>query len=97
MHIKFQIEFNRNTSYMYSRSKKEKAKRNITIYFNTNCDTEMKLVPPMDYCLLQFDALKFFFGLPLHGGSLPNFNFCQCKLPNFSPHKLPRNRFSQHF
>ena len=31
----------------------------------------------MDYCLLQFDALNFFFGLRLHGGggSLPNFNF----------------------
>ena len=37
----------------------------------------MKLVPIiMDYCLLQFDALKFLFGVRPHGGgSLPNFNF----------------------
>ena len=36
----------------------------------------MKLLPIiMDYCILKFDALNFFFGLRLHGGSLPNFNF----------------------
>ena len=36
----------------------------------------MKLVPIiMDYCLLQFDVLKFFLGVRLHGGSQPNFNF----------------------
>ena len=36
----------------------------------------MKLIPiSMDYCLFQFDALKFFLGVYLHGGSLPNFNF----------------------
>ena len=36
----------------------------------------MKLVPIiMDLCLLQFVALKFFFGLRLYRGSLPNFNF----------------------
>ena len=30
------------------------------IYFNTNYLTEMKLVPLIiNYCLLQFDALKF--------------------------------------
>ena len=29
----------------------------------------------MDYCLLQIDALKFFLGFRLHGGSEPNFNF----------------------
>ena len=58
---------------MYSKSKK---KRNTPIYFNTNYRTEMKLVPIiMDYCLLQFDALKFFLGVRLHGGSLPNFYF----------------------
>ena len=29
----------------------------------------MKLVPIiMDYCLLQFDTLKFFLGVRLHGG-----------------------------
>ena len=60
---------------MYSRSKK---KLNTPIYFNTNHRTEMKLVPIiMDYCLLQFDALKFFLGVRLHGGrvSQHNFNF----------------------
>ena len=58
---------------MYSRSKK---KRNTPIYFNINYRTEMKLVPIiMDQCLLQFDVLKFFFGLRLHRGSRPNFNF----------------------
>ena len=52
-----------------------KKKRN-NIYFTTNYRTEMKLVPIiMDYCLLQFDALKFFIGLHLHGGSLSNFDF----------------------
>ena len=36
----------------------------------------MKLVPIiMDYCLLQFDALKFFLGVHLHGGSQPNYDF----------------------
>ena len=51
---------------LYSRSKK---KKNIPIYFNTNYHTEMKLVPIiMDQCLFQFDALKFFCRLRLHGG-----------------------------
>ena len=51
-------------------------KRNGPIYFNTNYRTEMKLLPIlMDNCLLQFDALKFFFGVRLHGRSLHNFNF----------------------
>ena len=58
---------------MYSRQKKKKG--NTPIYFNTNYPTEMKLVPvTMDYCLLQFDDLKFFLGVRLHGESLPNFN-----------------------
>ena len=49
--------------------KKEKKKRNTPIYFNTNYLTEMKLVPIItDYCLLQFDVLKFFFGVRLHEG-----------------------------
>ena len=48
---------------MYSSSKKKHP-----IYFNTNYLTEMKLVPIiMDYCLLQFDALKLFLGARLHG------------------------------
>ena len=54
---------------MYSGSKKRKKERNTFIYFNANYRTEMKLVPIiMDYCLLQFDALKFFLGVRLHGG-----------------------------
>ena len=49
---------------MYNSSKKKK-KRNTPIYFNANYRTEMKLVPIiMDYCLLPFDALKFFFCVP---------------------------------
>ena len=44
--------------------KRKKKERNTPIYFNTNYRTEMKLVPViMDYCLLQFDALKFFLGV----------------------------------
>ena len=50
----------------YSSSKK---KRNTPIYFNVNYHTEMKLLPIiMNLCLLQFDALKFFLGVRLHGG-----------------------------
>ena len=41
-------------------------KKKISIYFNINNRTEMKLVPfIMDYYPLQFDALKFFLGLCL--------------------------------
>ena len=52
-------------------------RKKIPIYFNTNYRTGMKLVSIiMDYCQLQFDALKFFFGVCLHGVRfLPNFNF----------------------
>ena len=47
----------------------KKKKRNTSIYFNANYRTEMKLVPViMGYCLLQFDTLKFFLGVHLHGG-----------------------------
>ena len=50
--------------------------KNIYIYFNANYRTEMKLVPViMDYCLLRFEAFKFFVGLRLHGGFSPNFIF----------------------
>ena len=76
---------------MYSKSKKRKKKkerRNTPIYFNTTYRTEMKLVPNfMDYCLLQFDALKFFLRVRLHGGSQPNFNFF-----NVDPQFFQRNR-----
>ena len=59
---------------MYSRSNNNNKK--TPIYFNTNYCTEMKLVLIiMDYCLLQFDALKFFLGVRLHGRPQPNFNF----------------------
>ena len=50
--------------HIYSHLKK-------TTPFNssTNYRREIKLVRiNMDYCLLQFDDLKFFFGVRLHGG-----------------------------
>ena len=48
----------------------------------------MKLVPIiMDYCLLQFEALKLFLGVRLHGCSLPNFNFF-----NANPQIFQQNR-----
>ena len=80
------ININRlNIMRMYSTSKR---KRNTPVYFNTNYRTEMKLVAIiMDYCLLQFDALKFFLGVRLHGGSPPNFNFF-----NVNPQIFQRNR-----
>ena len=55
---------------MFSRSKKKnKKKKNIPINYNTNYRRQMKLVPiSMDYRLLQFDALKFFLRVRLHGG-----------------------------
>ena len=66
----------------------KKKTRNTPIYFNTNHRTEMKLIPIiMDYCLLQFDALKFFLRVHLHGRSQPNFNFF-----NINPEIFQRNR-----
>ena len=51
-------------------------KKYAPIYFNKNYSTEMKLVQIItEYCLLQFDALKFFLEVLLHVGCLPNFNF----------------------
>ena len=45
------------------KQKKKEKKRNAPIYIKTNYHTEMKLtLIIMDYCLLQFDALKFFLG-----------------------------------
>ena len=42
----------------------QKKKRNSPIYFNTNYRTEIKLVQIIiDYCLFQFDVLKFFLKL----------------------------------
>ena len=64
-----------------------KKKRSIPNYFNTIYRTEMKLVPLiMDYGLLQFNGLKFFLGVRLHGGFLPDFNFF-----NVNPHIFQRN------
>ena len=55
---------------------KEKKNPKIPIYFNINYRKEIKLVlMKMEYCLLQFYALKFFLGISIHEGSLPNFNF----------------------
>ena len=63
-------------------------KRNTPINFNTNYRTEMKLLPIiMDYCLLQFDALKIFLGVRLHEGPLPSYNFF-----NVNPKISQRNR-----
>ena len=46
-----------------------KKKKNIHINSNTNYRKEMKLVPfNMDYCLLEFDTLKFYSRVRLHGG-----------------------------
>ena len=44
--------------------------------FQCKLSYRKKLVPIiMDYCLFQFNAIKFFLRVRLHGGSLPNFNF----------------------
>ena len=51
-------------------------KKDTPINSITNYRSEVKLIPiNMDYCLLQFDDLKFFSGVRLHKGSPPNFNF----------------------
>ena len=68
--------------------KKRKEKRNTPIYCNTNYYTEMKIVLiKMDYNLLQFDALKFFLRVRLHGESLSNLIFF-----NVNPQMFQRNR-----
>ena len=66
--------------HVQSVKKRKKKEKNTVINSNTIYRGEMKLVSiNMDYCLVQFDALKFFLGVHLHGGrggmSLPNFNF----------------------
>ena len=61
-------------------SVRRKRKQNTPTHSNTNYLREMKLVPiNIDYYLLQFDALKFVFGVRLHGGSLRNCNFFNVK------------------
>ena len=55
----FLHEWNSHSFNVYAVDQKKK--RNTLIYFNANYRTEVKLIPIiMDYCLLQFDALKFF-------------------------------------
>ena len=55
--ITFTQNFAEHTEIMYNQSKKNKKK---TFNSNTNYHREMKFEPiNMDYCLLQFDALKF--------------------------------------
>ena len=61
-------------------NKKKKKNRNISIYFNASYSRDIKLLSIiMDYCLLQFDDLKIFLRVLLHGGSLPNCNFFNAK------------------
>ena len=70
---------------MYSQSKKKKW--NTQINFNTNYHREMKLVQiNLDYCLLQFDALKLLLAVRLHGEGVlyPTLIFFQCKLSNLT-------------
>ena len=69
------------------KEKNKKRKRNTPIYFKKNYRTGMKLLPLLiDYCLLQFDALRFFLGVRLHGGSQPNFNFFNVNPQIFQRH-----------
>ena len=45
-----------------------KKKQSTPIIFKTNYRREIKLIPIiMDYCLFQFDALKFFLGVVYMG------------------------------
>ena len=56
----------REKNVQYEQSVK-KRKKNTPSYFNRNYVTEMKLTSNiMDYCLLQFNALKFFLGVHLN-------------------------------
>ena len=53
---------------MFSRSKKKRKSKNTPINSTTNYRTEIKLIPiDVDYRLIQFDALKVFLGILLHG------------------------------
>ena len=60
-----------NVQSIKKKKKKKKKKKNGTppLISSTNYRREMKPVPiNMDYCLLQFRALKFYFGVRLQGG-----------------------------
>ena len=59
--INLRIKQNNQHQCTINQKKKKRKKKNTPIYFKTNYRTEMKQIPIiMDYCLLQFDALKFF-------------------------------------
>ena len=67
--------------YICTVGQKKKKIRNTPTNSNTNYLREMNFVPiNMDYCLLQFDILKFFLGVCLRRGALPNFNFSNVNL-----------------
>ena len=76
---------------MYAQSVKNKQTNKKTpnpIYFNTSYRTEIKLVPIiMDYCQLQFDAVKFFLGVRQLEESLSNFNFFNITPQNFQQYR----------
>ena len=76
--FKYYISNGMSWFHMYSRSKKT---RNTPTYFNTNYGIEMKLVHfIMDYCLLHFDALKFFLLVCVLIGSLLKLKFFNVNL-----------------
>ena len=69
---------------IYIHSDKKRKKMETLINSNTNYRRDMKLIPMnTDYCLLQFDVLKFFLGVHLHGRFQPNFNFFNVNLQIF--------------
>ena len=75
---KFQIRYSKCTVG------KKKIERNTPIYSNTNHQREMKQVSiTMHYCLHQFDALKVFLEVRLHGRSPSSFNFFNVNLQTF--------------
>ena len=66
----------KNSFILVCKVGQKKKERNAPIYFSTYYRIEMHLVLIiMVYCLLSFNALKFFLGVRLHGGFRPNFNF----------------------
>ena len=61
-----------------NQKKKKKKKNGTSQLIPIQIFVEILILAPinMDYCLLQFDALKCFSGVRLHAGvSLPYFNF----------------------
>ena len=65
---------NKFNLFFYYTVKKEK--QNTLTYSNAKYCRNIKLVAIIiNYCLLQFDAFKFFLGVRLHGESKSSFNF----------------------